>query len=60
MMRVLKPHPSGRPLRRREVKDRHSILNLPPNERLTPGLRKDRDTCVIGFHHLRPADDEDE
>lgn len=46
----MKRHPSGRPIRRREVKPL-SIPRPPPDEPLTPGLRKpDGFAHAVGFH----------
>jgi hypothetical protein len=42
-----KKHPSGRPIRERNVKA--AIYRAAPNEPLTPGLRKRETAQAIGF-----------
>lgn len=40
--------PNKQPIRRRDVKSRKPVLNVPQDEPLTPGLRCDRNVEAIG------------
>jgi hypothetical protein len=52
-------HPSGRPVPRRDVV-KLGFTRCPPDEPLTPGLRKGRErTEAIGFPVSWPSDSED-
>ena len=62
----MRKHPSGRPIRRHTV-TRLSIPRPPPDEPLTPGLRKpDGFVQAVGFHageipyDLEEGDDEED
>lgn len=50
-------HPSGRPIHRRQVKA-VGFTRRPPDEPLTPGLQRGRQTYAIGFTS-RLVSDED-
>lgn len=52
-------HPSGRPRDKKDI-GRYSQPRLPPDEPLTPGLRKDTQTEAIGFVHQFPESDYDD
>lgn len=48
-------HPSGRPKRERQYREL-SIRRYPPDEPLTPGLRRGRNVSAIGFRVQVPDD----
>lgn len=52
-------HPSGRPVRRRDVK-MLGFTRRPQDEPLTPGLRKQPPANAIGFHTDIVSRDDDE
>ena len=53
-------HPSGRPLCQ-DIEPRPlPVPRLPPEEPLTPGLRRRELADAIGFHHIVRDWDEDE
>jgi len=53
------PHPSGRPVRRHEVKSRKTIWNIPDEESNVPRLRQSKkDLDCIGFVHRFQSDDD--
>jgi hypothetical protein len=54
-----KRHPSGRPVARSRTV-RLPITREPPDEPLTPGLRRPVATCAIGFHVDAIPDDDDD
>ncbi len=59
MGRAARRHPSGRPERRIATVPL-PITRAPPDEPLTPGLRRPSPTAAIGFHVEALADTDDE
>lgn len=56
-----KRHPSGRPVARSRIV-RLPVTREPPDEPLTPGLRRIVETSAIGFHvdEIAGQDEDDE
>jgi hypothetical protein len=50
----------GRPLCQDQEPRPLPVLRLPPEEPLTPGLRRRQLAEAIGFHHIAPDWDEEE
>lgn len=54
-----KPHPSGRPIRKQNIRAL-GFNRRPYDEPLTPGLRREEKTNAIGFTARIVSEDDDE